>query len=319
MTAATPKVATQSLGTTDCASSAKFCGSLTLTQSSDVYVFAAQALDASNAVIANGCATATVNQDTLAVSITMQRFITPAVCGNGIIEPTEQCDPPGGDDAGTDQVCDSQCHSLEEVLSVGATAPAGPAFFCGRHSQPCPESLLVLHRDDGEPRRRAARDERFARDRQVPIAAATSLLAPDGTAFPPVSAPGNQSQPTATLANGIYYYAFADTSETGSPAISLRAFDSTLTDVGSLVPLSGAATGQQGSRRSPRARTASSSRRGRTWSRARSSGSRTTLRPTAARGSARSTRSAPAPATRTSRSPRRPPDGSACGDEHHRD
>ena len=90
--------------------------------------FFAQALDASNAVIANGCATATVNQDTLAVSITMQRFVPPATCGNGVIESTEQCDPPTPD-GGSDLVCDAQCHSVEETLSTGATSPAGPAFF----------------------------------------------------------------------------------------------------------------------------------------------------------------------------------------------
>jgi len=249
VTSSTPKVATQALETTNCASTAKFCGSLTLTQSSDVYVFAAQALDASNAVIANGCATATVNQDTLAVSITMQRFITPAVCGNGIIEPTEQCDPPGTDDAGSgDQVCDSQCHSLEEVLSIGATSPTGPAFLLWPPQSGTPGDLYsfftvgTANLDVGL---RVMSDSLATVT--VPSAAAQAILAPDSNGFPPAPANANQSQPTAALANGVYYYAFADTSVTGSPVISIHAFDSSLADVGGTQTISSTTSGPQGS------------------------------------------------------------------------
>jgi hypothetical protein len=86
VTASTSKVATASLGTTSCAATADFCGSLTITESTTPMVFAAKALDASGNVLAYGCTTATVDEDTLAVSIKMQRNIPPAVCGDGVIE-----------------------------------------------------------------------------------------------------------------------------------------------------------------------------------------------------------------------------------------
>jgi len=249
VSASTPKVATQTLGTTNCTGTAKFCGSLTITKSTDVFVFAAQALDASNAVIANGCATATVNQDTLAVSIMMQRFVPPATCGNGIIEATEQCDPPGTaepDGGSSDIVCDSQCHSLEETLSVGATSPTGPAFFLWPPQSGTSGELLAFF-TVGAPNLdiglRVMSDSLEAVS--VPVAAEQAILAPDGTGFPPVPVPGNQSQPTAVLANGLYYYAFSDTSASGSPAISLHSFDNSLADVGSTVPVS-TGTDQQG-------------------------------------------------------------------------
>jgi hypothetical protein len=239
VTSSTPKVASATLGTTNCTASAKFCGTLTLTRSSDVLVFAAQALDASGAVIANGCAPDTVNQAALTVSITMQRYLTPAVCGNGVIEPTEQCDPPTPEDAGTDPVCSATCQSLEEPLSIGATAPAGPAFFLWPPQSGLSGEMYAFFTEGTsnlDVGLRVMSDSLATVS--VPIAAEASLLAPDGTTFPPAPTAGNQSQPTAALVNGLYYYAFSDTSATGSPAISLRAFDNTLSDVGSLVAVS---------------------------------------------------------------------------------
>ena len=239
VTSTTPKVATQSLGTTSCTGGAKFCGTLTITKSPDVFVFTAQALDASNAVLANGCATATVNQDTLAVAITMQRFVPPATCGNGVVESTEQCDPPTPD-GGSDLVCDSQCHSVEETLSTGATSPAGPAFFLWPSQSGTPGELLAFFAEGQANVDVALRVMSDALEPvSTPIAAAQTLIAPNGTGFPPAPAAANQSQPAAALVNGLYYYAFNDTSTNGDPDIHLHAFDSSLADVGGIVGING--------------------------------------------------------------------------------
>jgi hypothetical protein len=232
VTSSTPKVDSATLGACPAGSTAKFCGTLTITESSSALVFGATATDASGNVIAYGCASSVVDAASLSLSISMVQNIPAATCGDGVIEPTEQCDPPAPD-GGSDPVCDSQCHSKEETLSAGANAPQGPAFFLwpaqtgqsffgffadanaggAGHSN---VSLRVMS-DALEPV-------------STPAAAASAMLAPNDTtgALPPLPTPGNQSQPSAAYLDGTYFYAFTD-DVNGPPSIHMRSFDATLT------------------------------------------------------------------------------------------
>jgi hypothetical protein len=232
----TPKVSSTTLGPCPATSTAKFCGTLTITESADTLVFAATALDASGAAIAYGCASSVVNAASLDLRITMMRSAPVATCGNKIIEPTEQCDPPPP--PGTaDAVCDSECHSVEEILSTGTTTPLGPAFALWPATAPAGQSAeLVTFFTDGDANGGGGADIalRVMSDALEPVstppALANALLAPnDATStLPPLPAPGNQSQPSAAEILGTYFYAFTDDSF-GAPAIHMRSFDGTFT------------------------------------------------------------------------------------------
>ena len=225
--ASTAKVASVSLGTSSCPPGFKFCGSLQVTRSTDPLVFTAVATNASNATIATGCTTATMNQDTLDVDVTMIRFVPPATCGNGIVEATEQCDPPGG---ASDAVCDAQCHSKEENLSSGAPSPQGPSALLWPAQTGTDGALLAFFTEDVGSQKfqiglRIMKDD--LEPATSPLAAASPLLAPNkANDFPPTVAPGDQSRPSAAFANSTYWYAMVDdTVGDGSPDIRLRQFD----------------------------------------------------------------------------------------------
>ncbi len=256
VTTSTSKVATASLGTTNCAAGATFCGSLTISESTTPMVFAAKALDASGNVLAYGCTTATVDEDTLAVSITMQRNIPPAVCGDGVVETGEQCDPPAPE-GGTDLVCDFACHSQEETLSVGATSPQGPAFLLWPAATGTSGELMAFFAENTGNLDVSLRVMSDALEAvSVPTAAASTLIAPNdgqpnGTCtFPPVSAPGDQSEPSAALLGGVYYYAFEDALD-----IHVRSFDGSLCaqqPIGSPVGINGpGGAGEAGTQDTP--------------------------------------------------------------------
>ena len=112
--AADKPIATKDLLGTGCTPGVKFCGELSIDKSEKDRVFLAQGTSGDK-VVATGCATAKVNQDALPLTIKMVRFITPAVCGNGAVEATEQCE-------GDAEVCDAECRSVELRLSVGSAA-----------------------------------------------------------------------------------------------------------------------------------------------------------------------------------------------------
>ena len=75
---------------------------------------------AGGAPLAVGCATAAVNSDPFYVSLSMLRYVAPAVCGDGILQIGEQCEPPSEDDP----VCDSACQTREVLLSSDHIGPA---------------------------------------------------------------------------------------------------------------------------------------------------------------------------------------------------
>ncbi|HQP35631.1 MAG TPA: hypothetical protein PLI95_10635 [Polyangiaceae bacterium] len=64
-----------------------------------------------------GCRTAAVNSDPFHLHLVMHRHLAEAVCGNGELEPGEQCEGDGGTPSEGDPMCDTQCRSKELLLS----------------------------------------------------------------------------------------------------------------------------------------------------------------------------------------------------------
>ncbi|MEZ4311900.1 MAG: hypothetical protein R3F14_28045 [Polyangiaceae bacterium] len=68
-----------------------------------------------------GCAVTAVDQDPLSVTIEMQQIIAPKCCGDGKLQPGEQCDPGGAPSCGGvagDEVCNGDCTTAEVLLSI---------------------------------------------------------------------------------------------------------------------------------------------------------------------------------------------------------
>jgi hypothetical protein len=116
--------ATTTLSNTGCPAGDVWCGNMQVTTSSAERVFGAEADDPSGTAVAFGCTQLVVDQQTEALTITMVRVIVPSTCGDGIVQPTEQCDPPG---APGDLVCDSSCQTKEELVSAVNSTPGVPA------------------------------------------------------------------------------------------------------------------------------------------------------------------------------------------------
>lgn len=257
-------ILTKDLTSGSCANGAKFCGDLQITESNDVLVFAAAGYDANNVELATGCATATINQDAQPLSITMKRFIAPANCGDGVVQPTEQCE--GG--SATDTVCDDTCHTKEILLSGGhgtsgttangkvgdktnptfvwpATSGDGGRFvaFFGDASPPSFTKVTArVLGDDLEPYTKQGAE----------LAGFSFFMPHDpGEAFPPTAGPDNQLAPAGATVGGSYYTAFQDDGDSSSgPAngvdVHLRSMDSIFT-AGQTTPfaVNGAEAGKQ--------------------------------------------------------------------------
>lgn len=108
---------TFALQNTGCAKGVGWCKEIALDKDGSSKMFAVVASNAAG-TLAEGCATATINQDPLEVDIKVQRYLPPACCGNGKLEPGEQCDgngAAGGDCPGmkADAVCAADCTSVE--------------------------------------------------------------------------------------------------------------------------------------------------------------------------------------------------------------
>jgi hypothetical protein len=241
-----------------CASGAPWCGDLQILQSTDDRVFSAAGFSGSGEQIAVGCSKAKVDQDALPIKITMRRFVKPAVCNNGAIEPTEQCE--GG--ATGDPFCDEHCHTKEILLSngkggTGKTANGRPgdktrpfllwpaqtgdagrflAFFGDRTPSLTEVTMRVL-------------DDAMGRyDKQGAELADFSFFLPNSMSagFPPATSPNNQSSPVAAAISSSYYVAFEDDSA-GTVDIRLRSMDSTLTALeASPITINGTASGEPG-------------------------------------------------------------------------
>ena len=122
-----------------CAGGALWCKEISLDQDGEDYVFYVLA-SSGGGPIAQGCTTAAVDRDPLDISIKMARFLPPRCCGNGTIEPSEQCDvgmvaptdcagnpPQAGNEQCVgiipDDVCECDCLAKEILLSVPNMMP----------------------------------------------------------------------------------------------------------------------------------------------------------------------------------------------------
>ena len=119
-----------------CAGGALWCKEISLDQDGEERVFYVLA-SAGGAAIAQGCTTAAVDRDPLELEIKMARFLPVRCCGNGVLEPTEQCDssaPATTDCAGNpvtgkcggvipDDVCECDCLAREILVSTPNSMP----------------------------------------------------------------------------------------------------------------------------------------------------------------------------------------------------
>ena len=111
-----------------CAAPYAWCTTIQLDKDGSDKMFAVVATQA-GATIAEGCTTQIVNQDPLPVEIKAYRYAPPKCCGNGTLEPGEQCDTGvafacDGAAAGMcsgmqpDNVCSCDCTAQEILLSI---------------------------------------------------------------------------------------------------------------------------------------------------------------------------------------------------------
>jgi hypothetical protein len=225
---------------TMCMGGAKFCGTVQMQKSTTDRVFAAVGKDGSGNVLANGCTRQNVNQDSVSVQITMLRFIPPAMCGDGIIEPTETCDAP----TATDPLC-TMCKTSEFLVSVPAAYPGGPAAGAAG-SKTFPSLLWPAQTGAGD--FLAFFSDTFSGRGQISMRALGNALQPapdkgmavqngslfvpdDPATFPPQSAASDQKHPTGAAVGSKYYVAFEDLRSIGSPTfgvdVHLHSMDAT--------------------------------------------------------------------------------------------
>lgn len=234
-------ITTKDLTSGSCAGGGKFCGDLQVVESENVRVFGAAGFSVSGAQVVVGCGTAKVNQDALPLTITMKRFVKPAVCGNSVVESTEQCEPKGST---TDPLCDETCHTKEVLLSngkgtVGGTSSGRPGdkqrpFFLWPAASGAPGRFMAFFGDKSPPSfthatMRVLSDSFQPFSAQGPEMRDFSFFLPNnGTSFPPTAEPNSQFSPTAASIGAKYYVAYEDDGA-GSIDIRLRSMDSLLT------------------------------------------------------------------------------------------
>ncbi len=216
------EIAKSELGTSSCAAGAKFCGSVQIEKSADVRMFSAKATATGGATVAVGCAAATVNQDAISLTLRMFRFLAPSNCGDGVLQPTEQCDPAGG------PLCDDSCQSTEVLLSLGSsgnktvTGKAGDKtdpFFLWPTGSGDSGRFLAFYTDHAVPSGGGTLDvglrvmsADLSPVSTPPALASGSIFLPNGGAFPPAPAALQQSLPQAAFFGGEYWVVFDDDS-----------------------------------------------------------------------------------------------------------
>ncbi len=246
-------LATQDLGTSNCAGGAKFCGNVSINKSDSPRLFAAQAFVGSGtAPIASGCTKATPNQDTLLVKIQMLRTLPPSQCNGKPSSVITQCDT----GSASDTVCDATCQSLEDYLSKGDNTTTSD-------SSPKTRPELVWPAASGDAGRLLAFwgekvgcgnevGMRVLADDMEPYAGQSlevqqgSFRMPTVPGNPPGAAGGacGQSNPAAVSIGGTYFVAFEETS--GPTAIKMRTLDNLLlTSQSSAVQISDATSNAQ--------------------------------------------------------------------------
>lgn len=252
--------ATTTLAQSGCSGGAVWCGSMQVATSSSSRIFAAEADDAGGGAIAVGCTQAVVAQQTLPVTIAMKRVLPTAVCGNGTVEPTEQCDPAG---TAKDLVCDASCHTKEELLSAVNAQSGFPAPASGGASAradvavawPANAPLLAFWDDQTEPPDQHVALRMLGSDMgalpagAAPALAGGSIWMTAGT-FPSAPDPGNQQYPSAATDSAGTYVVFGDdlcgASTSGTFDVCLRILDPNLSDVGTVVVNGSGGAGEPG-------------------------------------------------------------------------
>ncbi len=224
------EIAKSNLGKESCPENVKFCGTVAVDKSDSPRVFEAKA-SGSSGVLAVGCTTATVAEDSVPIAIKMFRFLAPSVCGDGTLQPTEQCEPGGT------ELCDESCQSNEILLSIGATGnktstgKAGDktdAFFLWPQASGNDGRFLALYTDRAltsgnvEVGLRVMSDD-LSPATTPPALANGSIFLPNGSAFPPDAAPGRQSLPQAAFFGGKYWVVFQDDNSPGSSGLDIHA------------------------------------------------------------------------------------------------
>ncbi len=225
------EIAKQELGDTGCAPSVRFCGNVAIEKSDALRVFAATAKDGSGTTLAVGCASAKADQDTLPLAIQMFRYLEPAACGDGNVQPTEQCEPPGT------ALCDDECQSNELLLSIGNaqnnTDTGGPndktdPYFLWPSGTGTTGRFLAFFTDkqtgvnnNTDVGIRAMADDLSALA-SPPALAKGSIFLSSGAGFPPQAAPLRQSMPQAAFLGGKYWVVFQDDNSQGSFGLDIH-------------------------------------------------------------------------------------------------
>jgi hypothetical protein len=222
---------TKDLGT-QCAVGIKFCGDIVIPKSDTDRVFFAQGASATNPALAVGCARAKVNQDALPLSIKMVHNLPPSVCGNGVVEPLEQCEPSGANDP----VCDANCHSKEILLSKGSTAnntlTGSPGdkvnpFFLWPSASGDAGRFMAFFGDTSPGPANTQVTMGVLGDSFAPVATpqalqSASIYLPNGSGLPPVTAPKSQMNPSAAMIGSTYYVVFQDNDTLGANGIDIH-------------------------------------------------------------------------------------------------
>ncbi len=237
-------LAATDLGTSGCTTpGAKFCGTLPLTESKTPLVFAAVGKGSAGNVVANGCTSTLVNQEAVTVPITMVRFIPPAVCGDGIVEVGETCDP----GTGSDPLCKT-CQTSEIQLSPVSSYPGGPSapapaergnpFLLWPSAMSDAGYLFAFFSDrTGSPSRQQVSMSVLGdllapvTDLGLAVQGGASLFLPDDpNTFPPQPQADDQSHPSAAVVGGTYFVVFEDdnTMPPNGIDVHLRSMDGSL-------------------------------------------------------------------------------------------
>ena len=237
--AAAREITRRELGTNGCAAGARFCGDVPVEKSGALRVFEARGKDDAGTTLVIGCASTKIEQDSVSLAIKMFRFLEPAVCGDGRLQPTEQCEPGGT------PTCDESCQAIEVLLSQGsalgnttsggARTKTDPFFVwpsgsgsAGRFFAFFTDRVNGGNLDVGL----RAMSETFEPVASPPALRAGSIFLPNGSGFPPAPSQRNQSLPQAAFLGGKYYVVFQDDdSPSANPGldIHLRTIDDVLT------------------------------------------------------------------------------------------
>jgi hypothetical protein len=117
-----------------CAGGAAWCKTIQLDKDGSTRMFVVTAKNAAG-VLAEGCATAVIDQDPIDVPIKVHRFNPPSCCGDGTLQTGEQCELAQAQPSETcsgivaDAVCGADCTANEILLSIDN--PAQPVFNNG--------------------------------------------------------------------------------------------------------------------------------------------------------------------------------------------